>query len=316
MAEELSSELEGGIASFRGWWRRRMEKADQETKRNRRPLYHYTNAAGLLGILQHEQVWLTSIFHMNDPSELAYGIELALDELRKEAKARNNRFVTAMAQNLEHVLVHRIGEAFGFFVASFSFKQDDLGQWRAYGDNGFGFALGMSARLFHPVEKASAAPNEKTFVARVVYGEPKIRRRQREVIRKAFDALIGCQGLMNAHTGPRFLESLATELSVGLLWNSLTSKHLAYSHEEEVRLIIVNGVHVLRTFIDTRTRGPSLVPFVRVPMPVRQRGSIAKIMIGPSAAVEAEDATHKLFGRFGIRSTGLVQKSDIPYRPT
>jgi hypothetical protein len=34
------------------------------------PLYHYTDAAGLAGMLQNKNIWLTSRLHVNDPSEV------------------------------------------------------------------------------------------------------------------------------------------------------------------------------------------------------------------------------------------------------
>jgi hypothetical protein len=35
-------------------------------------IYHYTNDAGLRGILESGKLWLTDIFNLNDPSELSH----------------------------------------------------------------------------------------------------------------------------------------------------------------------------------------------------------------------------------------------------
>ena len=40
-----------------------------------------------------------------------------------------------------------------FFIASFSRDRDDLGQWRAYADDGRGFAIGFSPRLFKVLDE-------------------------------------------------------------------------------------------------------------------------------------------------------------------
>jgi hypothetical protein len=41
-------------------------------------IYHYTNDAGLRGIIDTGKLWLTDIFNLNDPSELRYGLKPAI----------------------------------------------------------------------------------------------------------------------------------------------------------------------------------------------------------------------------------------------
>src|ERR1700730_8235160 len=41
-------------------------------------IYHYTNEAGLRGILESGMIWLTDIFDLNDPSELSHGFSQAV----------------------------------------------------------------------------------------------------------------------------------------------------------------------------------------------------------------------------------------------
>ena len=38
------------------------------------PLYHYTDARGLEGIITAQQVWFTHYQHLNDPSEMEFGL--------------------------------------------------------------------------------------------------------------------------------------------------------------------------------------------------------------------------------------------------
>ena len=40
-------------------------------------LYHYTSAAGLIGILETGKIWATSIRHLSDASEFIYTLSLA-----------------------------------------------------------------------------------------------------------------------------------------------------------------------------------------------------------------------------------------------
>ena|ERR1700730_12586974 len=47
---------------------------------NKRPMpgvHHYTSVKGALGILESGQMWFTERTHLNDPSEISHGIDLA-----------------------------------------------------------------------------------------------------------------------------------------------------------------------------------------------------------------------------------------------
>jgi hypothetical protein len=118
----LNPELQQLVQEFSDWWARRGEELDAANE-VRQTLFHYTDMRGMLGIISNEQIWFTSIFHMNDPSELAYGIQIALDILRDQSKGGSTA-VKAFCEWMVHVLVKAGGEIFGFFVASFSQRPD------------------------------------------------------------------------------------------------------------------------------------------------------------------------------------------------
>jgi hypothetical protein len=48
-------------------------------------LYHYTNDAGLAGIIESGQLRFSDIFALNDPSELRHGLSFAIDILKSRA---------------------------------------------------------------------------------------------------------------------------------------------------------------------------------------------------------------------------------------
>jgi hypothetical protein len=56
------------------------------------PLYHYTDARGLEGIITAQQIWFTHYEHLNDPSELEFGNErgAATRERRPAAGSRGS----------------------------------------------------------------------------------------------------------------------------------------------------------------------------------------------------------------------------------
>jgi hypothetical protein len=66
---------------FRAWAKKAVE-AEQQASTITTPLYHYTSGRGLKGILQSGQIWFTDYRHLNDPSELTHGIDMARDVAR------------------------------------------------------------------------------------------------------------------------------------------------------------------------------------------------------------------------------------------
>src|SRR2546423_11413856 len=50
-------------------------------------LYHYTNSEGLRSILETRRIWASSIWHMNDPTEVQYSSRI-VREAAVEARGR------------------------------------------------------------------------------------------------------------------------------------------------------------------------------------------------------------------------------------
>jgi hypothetical protein len=105
-------------------------------------IYHYTDGTGLRGILQAGKLWFTDIFNLNDPTELRHGFRPAIELLQAEAETGLPE-MKQFANNVIAMLQGGIEEIAHFFVCCFSRSSDDLGQWRAYADNGRGFAIGF-----------------------------------------------------------------------------------------------------------------------------------------------------------------------------
>ncbi len=313
----LSPQLTAAVAKFRAWSQDCLKALDIAQKVHS-PLFHYTDANGLSGIIKNQEIWFTSIFHLNDPSELAYGLEIARAILRAERET-GEQIIKVFCERLESVLLGDLGNVFGFYVASFSRSSDDLGQWRAYADNGRGFAIGLAPRLFHPEERTDQKPNELVFVSEVTYDRANAEQRQRQVIRRAIEVVKretkNKNEIRSESEWREFLKRMSVELAVPILWNSITTKHCAYQNENETRLLVIGQLADLAPYIETRSRGPNLVSFIRSPMPIRAAGNITKIVIGPSARVpESKNAIRSLLISQGLTHEIPLCLSGIPYR--
>jgi hypothetical protein len=102
------------------------------------------------------------------------------------------------------------------YIASFSRARNDLAQWRAYADNGQGFAIGFSPHMFSLVENLPTdRPPE--FVGAVRYTlEDVFTRYQPPILEAAaifLDTVVGNDDLVRDRTiGKSFMEELAREL--------------------------------------------------------------------------------------------------------
>lgn len=274
-------------------------------------IYHYTNEAGLRGILETGQIWLTDIFRLNDPSELRHGLGHALEMLKTGIVNGSPEF-SGFARGLEtffrHVGVEECGH---FFLCSFSSCGDDLGQWRAYADNGRGYALGFDGKALE--SGFTGAPSQNTEGFYVTYDDGVLDKVLGQVI-EAYLRLPNLGRILRNRINPPELADLYTWLSVYLLRVSLFFKHQAYSNEKEYRFLEFFGADVPPPNMKLRARPYSLVRYREFDWRKVRRTSLRKIVVGPSA--DKEKAS--LFARdcLGLFHTELlpITYSDIPYR--
>jgi hypothetical protein len=132
---------------FRLWSADRLLRAQEEQK-ILEPLYHYTDASGLKGIIESQQIWFTSHRYLNDPSEIIFGIGAAQEAIATVSAQRSGRVKIFCDMLADLFNAGNITKSLEYLVASFSRERDDLGQWRAYGCDGHGFALGLHRVYF------------------------------------------------------------------------------------------------------------------------------------------------------------------------
>jgi hypothetical protein len=314
----LPAPLQAAIDRFKAWVVEYLKGEEGENKIDV-PLYHYTDGRGLKGIFESGRIWFTDYRHLNDPSEVLQGIDTAhyvALHLQRSADGRARLFLDTFIDMFRH---KNIEATLQFYIASFSRARNDLAQWRAYADNGQGFAIGFSPHMFSLVENLPTdRPPE--FVGAVRYTlEDVFTRYQPPILEAAaifLDTVVGNDDLVRDRTiGKSFMEELARELIASpIIWRSLTTKHPAYEHEREVRLVIMGTPARLSPYVTTRLRGGEIVPFIPQPMAVRERDNIVEIVVGPAAPVDTERTLRTFLNSLGIDPDIHISRSDIPYR--
>jgi hypothetical protein len=315
----LPAVLQEAIDKFSTWAKQHLQ-AEQDASAISVPLYHYTDGRGLKGILESGRVWFTDYRHLNDPSELTHGIDMAHDVARLLGTGADGR-VRLFLENFADLFRHdNFAGTLEFFIASFSRARDDLGQWRAYADNGRGFAIGFAPRMFRVGESVPGRLPE--FVGPVRYDIDEVCRRHGTAVEAAVEIFLDTVNtnpdlVRDRAVGIPFMDQFVREIiAQPLIWHCLTSKHPAYEHEQEqeVRLVIMGMPARLAPHVTTRLRGSEIVPYIAHPMPLREPHHIAEIVIGPAAPPDAERTVRTLLTSLGLDRNIAVGSSDIPYR--
>jgi len=156
-----------------GWWDVITQIRNHELARVQRPLnryryaYHYTTLAALKSILESQELWLTDYAYLNDSSEVRHGIELAREEF--EAGLRGaTRGTAKVLRTLLEIPTERQPR---ICVACFSFERDSLTQWKGYGRDHVGIAIGIEPLPFFTT---LAYPRELSY-SPIIY-DPQVKR--------------------------------------------------------------------------------------------------------------------------------------------
>ncbi|HUY99940.1 MAG TPA: DUF2971 domain-containing protein [Thermomicrobiaceae bacterium] len=119
-------------------------------------LYHYTDAAGLRGIVTSGELWATDAFYLNDASEFRYVFQLVAEELEQMEQADPPppdaaSEVAEMIRLAADIALETIRDDIPFFVACFCKRKDLLSQWRGYAKGTGGFSIGFKRRELEAV---------------------------------------------------------------------------------------------------------------------------------------------------------------------
>jgi Protein of unknown function (DUF2971) len=278
-------------------------------------VYHYTNDAGLRGILETGRLWLSDIFSLNDPSELSHGVSHTVKILN--AKAENGPPESkTFAKHFASFYEGGMEGSAHYFVCSFSSDGDDLGQWRAYADNGRGYALGFDGvALEDAFTKKNGAPIPNNSTHHVTYNDAALIDIHRRMIEKMFGLISLPRGKrMSAASINEYMKELSITLSLHALRASLFFKHEAYENEKEFRFLQIHRADLPAPEVKRRYRSYELVKYREFDWRQVQSRALKQIVVGPAA--DSRKATRFAKECLAAFNSGAVEvtQSAIPYR--
>jgi len=315
MTPAIKSIVDKYVAGYRQWSQRRLQ-AEQDTDAVKTPLFHFTGYAGLRGILDNSNIRLTHYTFQNDPTEFVHGVRTASSCIADVALEADFGPIHDLSVCVRDLLGNPDNMAFWTsYVACFTHNVSDIGQWRTYGKDGQGCAIGFSQEMFtadsddlHPVER-------RVFVGKVRYPARRFPGRFRDpmavVARQLGDAVSEIGDVVRGDTATQWeiIREFANEvIAEPTMWNALTTKHPGYRSERETRLAMIGLKGEYDAIEQTNERG---VPFV--PYSFDRTKIVAKIILGPDSADGAVDAVKRYLASIDLSHVAVV-KSTLPYR--
>lgn len=251
-------------------------------------LYHYTDFAGLRGILQTHSLWATYTRTLNDGSERQYGEKAIIDYLRAH-------FQEGLAKYQFHEAVKTNSSR--SFAACFSESGELLSMWRSYAGRGGGYCLEFDGLK---MLACSFPPFPKRLPFKIAYGELP------EAVQSLMKAIgrFACEGNLQAIVSASWVNLMSAKI-----------KHPAFVEEKEWRIVIPDPPTSEMKFRSGQT---DVKPYVELcPAAADSVGGLPlkRILLGPTLRQDdvLVETISLMLQSYGYHDVG-VEPCRIPYR--
>lgn len=249
---------------------------------NNNKVYFYCSLESAFNIIKSSVIFSSDLSYMNDADELTFGIDIliaALQEIASKQKTDDelkgwiNSFINNQdyrRELREHLKKDPI------YISCFTRKHDDLNQWRAYGDNGYGVCLHFDFNML-----LGDSGSDDFYMDDVIYLHDGSKVSENIKLDKWIDELETIEEMFK-----RFYDSLeanTSDFSAILQSNTIPYyikrrirfyKNITFKEEEEFRQVCLNENEKYQKKI--RVRKEYLVPYIELPL----RKSISKRIKG------------------------------------
>lgn len=307
-------------------------------------VWHYTNAAGLAGILDRNVLWASSTAFMNDHHELRTGADLLRDLLERH----KNHLEPKVLHDVQSMVRHALSQdRYKTFVTCACRDGNNLTMWRNYTGPEVGFAVALDTT------KPLSMRRQKAMTAQTVdkLGIPDVddeKSRQHVIadahrslgtfewrqavyesekqIEIAWGRLRELVDAAEAHAkqqqGPRHELDVMADI-----YSELQAfKNSGFEDEREMRVVCWTALYSTLVYVKHRPSRYGIVPYVELCLPADPDGSSANypepiqelpivgISVGPTPyPEEAATGARELLRSIG-RDTIPVISSKVPFR--
>jgi len=193
---------------------------------NNNLVYYYCREDTFLSIINNQKLWLTSIWDLNDPSEIHWTFQKVWQGILPELQQNLSDFQRELLAAINREIDSEIYKTNMYYIICFSKEKDLLSQWRGYADDGRGYSIGINLNKITGLNMISCAnvDYKKSLGYSAVIYDPTV---QHETLLGIFKQILNIDPIQ----GP-FLIAI-----VNLLLNAVIFKNPYYFEEKEVRLV-------------------------------------------------------------------------------
>jgi hypothetical protein len=266
-------------------------------------LYHYTGADGALGILSSGEIWATDALFVSDSKELRYGQDVLLQTWNDFRQTKEQSKVMDFIGTLVEVMCGDLAKIYSAYLACFCEAPDLLSQWRAYGQTGVRFAIGLDTLKLR---------TQGIFkLVQAVYDAGV----QRGLVESEFKML--ADTLTHEELVDKNILPLYEAIEPDLLSLIAAFKHPAFYEEREWRLVYLHNAQKVAPGLNFRVIRGRIVPYVPVRFGDANPTSlpIISVTLGPGAETAIDKHSIKeILKRCGTPHQVALLSSAAPYR--
>jgi hypothetical protein len=261
---------------------------NEEIKKNG-SIYHYTSIAGLKGILESSEIWLTHYKFLNDPNEMKY--------------CKNDK-ISASIDLVENLLNHLVP-----MISSFSEEPDSYSLWSNY-TNHFGFNIEFDVERLRNRFLEFKSANKKLLVkysdSKIIYdnknrdeiikeitekNDPIFDNILKDTISKIPEANLSQPELIKKIISSKYLSIMHKNLSMNKFIENITNLFLRniffksdlFAIEKEYRFYFLLDNREIDKHVAFSAKKNILIPHISVPINVKETdlNPIKSITLGP-----------------------------------
>lgn len=273
--------------------------------------YHYTTLDKFISILEGQSLYFTNLNYLNDRTEYNHGVDMISDVISKIMPEHPHSDILESIERNIHLIFKS-----SRYVACFSSNGDLLSQWRAYGNDGQGLAIGFDPMNLENVRNGIISGKY------IHYKEEAQKNIIEEIIALSTNYFIGIKAQYDwfDHDYTFLVSKTIIEMLEEFISNF---KHPSFEEESEFRLEYTldgNMNKPERNAIQFRSNGRLIIPYVKLNYGEKEeqkytkRLPIRKIILGPSLDFNLNKLSiEQLLKSMGYIDIEIVQ-SAIPYR--
>lgn len=204
-------------------------------------LYHYCSISTLLSIIENKNIWLSDAEKTNDFTEMKFllsNIGEVIEQILASYEGKYPKEILLKTKEItvettEKLLLKNIPivKYAKSFLICFSEASDLLSQWRAYGNDGNGVAIGFNAELFNDFAQGSY------YLTKVIYNQERTLDFLHAAIEKSLSYAIESSINKESNIYDIFELTMNISMLIVTIWQeSFVYKNDMFSEEREWRL--------------------------------------------------------------------------------